>query len=102
MARHRVAAAGEVSKGGSIGVEVDGLEIAVFNVDGDLYAVQNTCVHKEGPMYEAEVDEENRTVHCPWHYWEFKLETGEFVVDEQKQLRTFDVEVEDGEIWVKI
>lgn len=102
MARYMIAAEEDLSNGDSLGTEAGGIEIAVFNVDGDLYAIQNVCIHKQGPMYQGDLDEDNCSVYCPWHSWEFDLETGQFAVDETKQLRTFDVEVENGEIWVEI
>lgn len=102
MTRHKIGTLEDLPEGESIGVEVDGLEIAVFNVDGELHALQNKCIHKQGPMFDAEINAEEKTVYCPWHYWEFELESGEFVVDRDKRLRTFNVDVSGNEIFVEI
>ena len=112
MGRHNIGSIEDLPAGESLGTVVDGLEVAVFNVDGELYAIQNKCIHKQGPLYQGETDcgtdfdsdsdSDSCSVYCPYHYWEFDLESGEYVVDDSKQLRTFDVDVDDGEIWVEI
>jgi nitrite reductase/ring-hydroxylating ferredoxin subunit len=102
MTQHKIGTLEDLPQGESLGVEVGGLEIAAFNVDGELYALQNKCIHKQGPMSEAEINENKETVCCPWHYWEFELDSGEFVVDRDKGLRTFDVEVDGDDILVDI
>ena len=56
-------------------IEVEGKEIALFNCDGNYYAVDNECTHVGGPLCEGEI--EGETVTCPWHGAEFDLKTGE-------------------------
>lgn len=102
MARHVIGPIDEFSSGEGKGVMVDGVELAVFAVDGEVYAVQNVCPHKEGPLYRSRVDEESCVVYCPWHYWEFDLATGANPVDGSTRLRTFKAGVKDGEIWVEV
>mgnify|MGYP000592670196 CR=1 FL=1 len=102
MTRHKIGTLADLPEGESLSVEVDGLEIAVFNVDGELYALQNKCVHKQGPMYDAEINADEKTVYCPLHYWEFELDSGEFIIDRNKGLRTFEVDVNGDGIFIKI
>ena len=102
MAAHTVASVDDIPEGEGFGTVVDGVEIAVFNVDGEYYAIHNKCIHKEGPMYRGHVDDESCSVFCPWHWWEWDLETGRSPVDTKKRLRTFDVEVEDGEVRIDV
>ncbi|RQH02329.1 Rieske (2Fe-2S) protein [Natrarchaeobius oligotrophus] len=109
MTEHVVASVDEIPNGNGKAVEVDGLPIAIFNVEGDYYAISNRCVHMGGPLGEGvlhselpTVDPDRTSVHCPWHYWEFDLETGRSVVNDKTGLRTFDVSVEDGEIVVDL
>lgn len=102
MGRHRIGTIEDVPAGESLGVRADGVEIAVFNLKGELYAVQNRCPHKRGPLYQGEINEDDCTIYCPWHYWEFNLESGNHVVDPRKGLRTFDVSVVDGEVWIEL
>lgn len=102
MREYVVGTTDEVPPGEGIGRTIDGLEIAIFNVDGQFYAIQNSCQHKGGLMYEGEVDEESCSVYCPWHWWEWDLESGRSPVDPDKQMRTFETEVINNEIRVLI
>ena len=56
-------------------VEVGGREIALFNVDGDFHAIDNTCTHVGGPLCEGEI--EGAEVTCPWHGAVFDVTTGQ-------------------------
>ena len=58
-------------------VEVNGVWIALFNVDGSFFAVDNTCPHAGGPIGEGKLSGE--IVTCPWHGWQFNVRTGERV-----------------------
>ncbi len=69
-----VARAVDLPPGSAISVEVDGRTIAVFNVDGRLYAIDGACTHRGGPL--AEGDVEGHVVTCPWHGGQFDLEAG--------------------------
>jgi len=55
-------------------VEVLDYGIALFNLDGDIYALDNTCPHAGGPLGEGSV--EGDLVECPWHGWKFHIKTG--------------------------
>ena len=95
--------------------EVNGLEIAVFNVDGEYYAVANHCPHQAGPLCEGLLTEkvvpagddwmltwdgDERVIRCPWHNWQFDVRTGEHLDTEQYRVPTFETEVEDGRVFV--
>ena len=56
-------------------VQVNGLEIAVFNVGGQLYASGAVCPHEGGPLEDGTLDGD--VVICPWHGFDFDLKTGE-------------------------
>jgi nitrite reductase/ring-hydroxylating ferredoxin subunit len=55
-------------------VKVDGKKIALFDVQGEIFALSDTCTHRGGPLSEGEV--EGTTVTCPWHGAEFDVRTG--------------------------
>lgn len=55
--------------------EVAGREVAVANVAGTLYAIDNTCTHLNCPLAEGDLD--GTTVTCPCHGSEFDVTTGE-------------------------
>ena len=66
--------ASEIRPGERILIEVDGLPIAVFNVDGKYYAISDVCTHDEGPLGDGEV--EDYTITCPRHGAKFDIRTG--------------------------
>lgn len=75
--------------------------IAVFNVDGTCYAVDDTCSHAEASL--ADGDVEGVEVECPWHMGRFDLRTGRACkLPATKPIRTHAVEVIDGEIIVHV
>lgn len=113
----KVADANELEPGEGMGIEVNGIEIALFNVDGDYYAVSNRCSHQRAPLCKVgekkingekcwtdkrgSVDDENIAITCPWHLWEWDLETGEHEVSGQR-IGSFDVEVSGDDVLVRI
>jgi 3-phenylpropionate/trans-cinnamate dioxygenase ferredoxin subunit len=70
----KVANKQDVAPGSSVGVEVHGKQVVVFNVDGTFYALGGRCTHRGGPLSEGEL--EGTTVTCPWHGAQFDLKTG--------------------------
>lgn len=59
-------------------VSVGGVEIAVFNVDGRIYALDNVCPHRGGPLIRGTIQPSPRgpVLRCPMHGWPFDLATG--------------------------
>ena len=70
----RVATTAEVPPGKSKMVEAGGKKIALFNVGGAYYAIDDTCSHRGGPLSQGTV--EGKTVTCPWHRSKFDITTG--------------------------
>lgn len=64
----------EIPPGQAKAVDVDGRRIAIFNVGGNFYAIDDTCVHRGGPLSEGEVNQLEVT--CPWHGAVYDLRTG--------------------------
>ena len=74
-------------------------EVAIFNVDGTLYAIQNTCTHAGGPLCEGSLWGD--VVGCPWHGSEFNVRTGEVVSGPAEEpVKTYKVEVVEGAVRV--
>ena len=72
-----LAKASEIPVGCAKVFEVNGLEIAVFNREGNYYAVANRCTHSGGPLVLGRV-RDNEVV-CPWHGAKFELSSGKAV-----------------------
>lgn len=103
MARFvKVANKSDLESGGGLVVEVDGRPIAVFNVNGEYFALDNTCIHRGGPLGEGFVDTANCTVQCPWHGWIYSLKSGEATFNPGTKVERFDVVVEGDDIKVDI
>ena len=82
-------------------VTIGTLEIAVFNVGGDLYALDNRCTHTGGPLVLGQVSD--GAVTCPWHGTRFNLQNGQAACGPaDSPVRTFPVRRVDGEIVIEI
>ena len=87
-----VARIDEIGPGKARAVVVGGREVALFNVGGTFYALDNTCPHQGGPLAEGWI--EGAQVTCPWHAWTFKLTDGKMTLGDFASVETFDVRVE--------
>lgn len=115
--RHKVADTDELPTDGSYVIEdINGREIAVFRVEEEYYAVLNYCVHQGGPLcekgeltgrmvggedgWEWRYEQPETVVTCPWHNWKFDITTGENINDDQYAVPTYQVEVQNDEVYV--
>ncbi len=111
MSRHIVATVGEIPKGGSKLVTVKGREIALFNVDGDYYALFNRCPHAGASLCAGKIvarvgshepgqyvlEREHQMLRCPWHGWQFDIHTGQAWCDPMTlKVRNYPVAIEKG------
>ena len=96
----RVAAIGEIAPGQGKTVEVNGRDIALFNVGGTFHAIDNTCKHRGGSLGEGELD--GAVVTCPLHAWTYDVTTGECFDDPACGVDRFTVKVEGDEILVEV
>jgi nitrite reductase (NADH) small subunit len=81
-------------------VEAGGEKIALAHCDGGFYATQGACLHLKGPLGEGRLD--GCVLTCPWHGWQYDVRTGQNEFDLAIQLRTYDVQVENGEVRVRV
>ena len=70
----KVATVGQIAPGEGKAVEAGGKTIALFNIDGTFYAIDDTCTHRGGPLSEGMV--EGTEVTCPWHGAVFDITSG--------------------------
>lgn len=113
--RHRVASIADLEEHGErVVADVDGITVAVFNVDGEYHAIANRCPHVGGPMGKGTLtghsdvsddgeivyDETEDVLECPWHCWRFHVPTGRNVDDGRFGVPTFDVEIDSGDVYV--
>jgi NAD(P)H-dependent nitrite reductase small subunit len=75
-----------------------GKELALYNVSGRFYAVENFCPHRGAPLAEGNLA--GHSVECDWHGWRFDIRTGTCLDHPSECVETYEVFVEDG--WIKI
>ena len=111
MARHVVATVAEIPPGQRKIVEVGGRSIGIFNVNGAFFALRNRCPHQGGPLClgpleglvqstgpgDYSVSRPGEVLRCPWHGWEFDIQTGQSWFDPTRvRVRRYEVSVESG------
>ncbi len=89
----------EVPAGRGATVELkQGRELALYNVGGRFYAVENFCPHKGAPLADGRLCD--MSVTCDWHGWRFDVATGACLNRPGESIEAYEVVIEDG--WIKI
>jgi nitrite reductase/ring-hydroxylating ferredoxin subunit len=97
-------------------VPVGKFGVGVYNVDGSFYAIANYCAHEGAPLCAGFVGgtnefapdipgqlrhvREGTILRCPWHQWEYDITTGQNVADPHRRVRTYQVDVTGGEVYL--
>lgn len=119
MTEWYVAKVSELGEGKSKLVHAGEIQIGVYRNEGIYYAYENMCRHQGGPACEGSLvgkvqviladdksvaeerfSEEELHIVCPWHGWEYDLETGESVADKRFRLRRYEVLEREGGLYV--
>lgn len=95
----KIAEIQEVAPGTGRVFQVDGRAIAVFNVNGTFYALDNACTHRGGPLGAGRLD--GTIVTCPWHANQFDVTTGRVLVGVQS-VATYAVYVRGDDVLVDL
>lgn len=95
-----VAPISDIPPGDYASAEVDGVFVAVFNVDGHFYAIEDVCTHDGGGLAGGEIDGDQ--VICPRHGARFCLRTGEALTPPAYEpVRCYETRVMDGRVEVR-
>jgi nitrite reductase (NADH) small subunit len=109
---HDVGPAVELERAGRLVARVGGREIGVVCADERVYAIRNRCPHHGGPLALGLVREREtgrpghygpgggRVLRCPWHGWEFDLETGTCLEEPGLRAAVYGAKVADGRVFV--
>ena len=119
--RHRAGRSDDIPEKGRLVVDVGETTVGIFRVDGHLFAYVNTCPHMGGPVCQGLIipavrevvndkqvstgyafDESEMRIVCPWHGYEFKIETGSHPAKESIRLQPVAVQEEGGEVYVTV
>ena len=101
MAFLRVADVDDIAVGQGLLVEVKGLTLAVFNAGaGRFHATSALCPHEDGPLNEGWL--EGDAVVCPWHGFDFALDSGQCRVDDALHISVYPVRIVGRDVEVDI
>ena len=95
----KAATKSEVQPGTGKTVNVDGQAIALFNVEGSIYAISNTCAHRGGPLGEGDLA--GKEVTCPWHGWTYDVTNGN-ATKTAASVKSYPVKVEGEDVLVSV
>ncbi|GAB4079699.1 non-heme iron oxygenase ferredoxin subunit [Modestobacter muralis] len=105
MAFERICAVSEVPEDGALRVELDDVDVAVVQFDGDFYALQDVCSHADFPLTDGDVDEVDGapTIECALHGSCFDLRTGAPTnLPANKPVPVYPVRVEGDDVLVDV
>ena len=116
MRRRPVCAIADLPPGTMKLVQVGKFGVGVYNIEGSVYAIANYCAHEGAPLcsglvggtneFAPEVPgqlrrvREGKILRCPWHQWEFDITTGRTVADPRKRIRSYEVDITDGQVFL--
>ena len=89
-----------LAPGNAAAFDVEGQTIAVFNVNGTFYAIDDTCPHMGASLSGGYL--QNGIVTCPWHAWRFRLKDGAWADNPRIKIGCYSVRVEGEEIQVQV
>jgi nitrite reductase (NADH) small subunit len=89
---------------------LDALEVGIFRFGDRVVAYENVCPHAGGPVCQGKIFNQveelifgkQRHIVCPWHGYEFDLETGCHPGDASVRLTPVKVAVRDGQVFVSL
>jgi nitrite reductase/ring-hydroxylating ferredoxin subunit len=101
--RVSVCKAGDVPRDGMVAFDVGGRRVMIANVQGEYYAICDTCSHAEASLSEGYLHVGDCTVECPLHNAVFDLKTGEALeFPAEDPVATYPLTVEAGDIYIEI
>jgi nitrite reductase (NADH) small subunit len=114
---HRVGTVAELRRAGCRVLELEGRSVGVVSVGDTFFAVHDRCPHMGASMcagtlggtfvpsapHQLLYGHHDRVIRCPWHGWEFDLESGRSLLEPARfGLKTYRVTVEDGDVVVHV
>lgn len=95
---YEVAKVSELAPGSGKTVYVNDRQLALFNLDGTFYAIDDGCPHRGAPLSEGYLQGDK--VLCSWHCFDFSLKNGSCEVVPELKVATYEVKVEGDTIYV--
>lgn len=93
--------AADVAPGTALKVETDGLALAVFNVGGEFYVIDDACTHGPGSLSEGYIEDD--IVECNFHNGQFNIRSGEVVSPPcMVAVKTYPATVIDSKVTIEV
>lgn len=96
----KLATLDELPVGSAREVEFEGRVYALFNVNGVISAIDGICPHQGGPLAEGHMH--GTTVTCPWHGWQFDVQTGKTPLGPKIKQTIYEVKIDDRDVLVAV
>lgn len=90
----------EIAPGTSRPVRIGTTDIALFNAEGTVYAMENSCLHAGAALSSGNFC--GKVIACRSHGWRYDVTTGALLVAPEKKVKTFPVEIADGKVMVQL
>ena len=119
--RHLAGRSDSIPENGRLVVDIGNTTVGVFRVGGRLFAYENTCPHMGGPVCQGLIipavrevlndkqvstgyafDESEMRIVCPWHGYEFSIETGSHPAKQSIRLKRIAVEEQGDDVYVTV
>ena len=95
------AAVDELPEDDVMGLEVQGLDIALYSVDGEVFATSNTCTHGHARLCDGFL--EGHEIECPLHQGKFDVRSGKALcAPVTEDLRSYPVKIEGGRVYLSL
>ena len=96
----RIASVNDLKPGENKSVNVDGTDVALFNVDGEFFAINNVCLHRGGSLGDGFL--ESDVVSCPLHGWQYNVKTGANMTIPGRNVAPYQIKVEGNDVFVSL
>jgi nitrite reductase/ring-hydroxylating ferredoxin subunit len=96
----RVIKADELPPGTVRELEIAGKAVALANVGGRVYAINNTCLHRAGPLGQGLL--EGKIVTCPWHGWQYDVTNGKLLQNPAVGVDCYPAEVRGEDVFIDV
>jgi nitrite reductase (NADH) small subunit len=90
----------ELPVGAAKEVEFEGRVYGLFNVNGEILAIDAICPHQGGPLVDGAL--EGTMLTCPWHGWQFDVKTGRTPLGPKIQQAVFEVKIEGQDVLIAV
>ena len=98
MVEYMIGKVGEFRSGSAVAIQAGRHTIAIFRTGDEFFAISNACPHKGASLCDGEILVKERIVRCPWHHWNWRLDTGRLEGDPRQRVRTYEVAIDGDEV----